>query len=866
MGNRPIDNRNSSVNVAAKFLNRLKMTRRQRLPFSGEVSRLLGRFWLVSLLALCATWVPSNLHAAPPAGVDFARDVLPILSNYCFQCHGPDANQRQGDLRLDQQEAAHAELASGSRPIVPKHPEKSEIIARLTTDDSALKMPPASFSRHLTAAQIEIVRRWIADGGTYAPHWAYVAPTQPARSVVSDPQWSTNPVDDFILTRLDREGLRPTVPIDQSGWLRRVSLDFTGLPPTVADVEAFETDSSPDACERVVDRLLASPGYGERWASMWLDLARYGDSAGYIHDPPRTIWRFRDWLIEALNRNLSYDQMTIEMLAGDLLPDPTIEQIIATGFHRNTTTNTEGGSVGAEFHFASVCDRVNTTMQVWMGSSFACAQCHNHKYDPFTQQDYYQIFAVFNNTADFNSETPAIDVPRVGRHAEFSALKTQLNDVKSQLDELTKRIDADQSMWESSVAADSLPEDLRKILAQTSDQRMPADKEKLAAHHHRSSSEWVGVESAYQTIRREYEQISTTTMVMQENTPRPTHIAIRGEWKSPGVAVQPGVPAVLHSVDIAGKFDRLGLARWLVDPRNPLTARVSVNRYWQEIFGIGIVESSEEFGLQGETPSHPELLDWLATELIRRHWDTHQLLKLIVLSSTYRQSSRVTPEILQRDPHNRLLGRGPRTRLSAETLRDQALAVSGLISEKMFGPPVHPYMPRNGLAAAFGASTDWETSTGDDRHRRAVYTRWRRNLPYPSMVTFDMPDRQVCSSRRLRTNTPIQALVTLNDPVFVEAAQALARQILLKGGTTEELATFAFRTVLSRTPSALERQQIVDLYQQASRQLGERPTQAEILATRPFGALPPGMSPIDAAAWTVVGNMLLNLDEVLAKR
>jgi hypothetical protein len=824
---------------------------------------LIPAFLLIGLVA-----DPEDSAATRTARpIDFSREVRPILSNYCFPCHGPDDKARKAKLRLDRSDDAVRELPTGNRAIVPGRAEESEALSRLTADDADTVMPPPKFGKRPTAREVESLKRWIEQGARYATHWAYVPPARLPLPKVSDPSWPINAIDHFILARLDREGLRPSPAADRHALLRRASLDLTGLPPSPEEVERFARDPSPDAYDRALDRLLARPSYGERWASVWLDLARYGDSSGYIHDPQRTIWRWRDWLIRALNADLPYDRFTTEMLAGDLLGDPDRDHVIATGFHRNTTTNTEGGANGEEYRFASVVDRVNTTMQVWMGTTFGCAQCHNHKYDPFTQKEYYQVFAIFNNTADANSEEPTVEVPRVGREAEFEGLSARLAGARRRLEEGSKRIDAQQAAWEKAVDRSKLPKELAEILAVPAEKRNPTQLGILATHHRSTSPDWSGRDAEVKRLRAELDQVATTTLVMKEAAARPTHVAIRGEYQNRGEPVSPGLPAALHGAPAGTKLDRLGLARWIVDPANPLTARVAVNRLWQEIFEVGIVETSEEFGTQGEPPSQPELLDWLATEYIRLGWDTKRLLKLIVTSATYRQSSRVSDELARRDPYNRLLARGPRVRLTAEATRDQALAASGLLSPKMYGPPVHPFQPVNGLAAAFGASTDWETSRDEDAHRRALYTKWRRNLPYPSMIAFDVPERAVCSMRRVRTNTPIQALVTLNDPVFVEAAQALARRILRDGGTTEETrAAFGVRVVLSRPPTEAESRRLVALYRSARSTLAADPSRATALATRPIGALPAGMDGLDAAAWTVVGNVLLNLDETLAKR
>ena len=821
----------------------------------------------LSILAIVSTLSFAGGKSSADEPIHYGREIRPILARYCLACHGPDEAARKADLRLDVRDSATQTLPSGERAIVPGDPDHSEMLNRLLSSDPDISMPPAEFGKKPTEQEIEILRSWIAQDAEYTQHWAYLKPIRPDIPVVSNPEWMANPIDAFILSRLDQEGLKPSSAAEQLALLRRMSLDLTGLPPALADAEEFANDLSPDAWERAVDRVLTKPSYGERWAAMWLDLARYGDSQGYIHDPPRTIWRWRDWMIDALNQNMPYDQLTAELLAGDLLPNATPAQIIATGFHRNTTNNTEGGSNAEEYRHASVVDRVNTTTQVWLGSTLACAQCHSHKYDPFSHREFYQLFAIFNGTEDNNSEPPALDVAQIGRDADYTAALARLPNSKSKLDEVTKLVDDGQAAWEQSADRAALPSEIAASLTKPVDQRSKEETEKITAHHRSLSKEWTDAKAGFDGLQAEISASSTSTLVMKEIGQRETHIALRGDYKNVGDVVTADVPAVFNSVPNGVKLDRLELAKWITHPDNPLAARVAANRLWQEIFGIGLVETSEEFGNQGEPPSHPELLDWLATEYIRSGWDTKQMLRLIVTSSTYRQSSQVTTELVQRDPLNRLLARGPRVRQSAETLRDQALFVAGLLSRKMYGPPVHPPQPVNGLAAAFGQSTDWETSKGEDRYRRALYTRWRRNLPYPSMIAFDAPERSVCSVRRIRTNTPLQALVTLNDPVFVEAAQGFARRVLTEGGNTiQSRAVHALRLSLTRQPSDAEVSRIVALFESARTSLTADTAQATALATKPLGPVPPEMDSIDAAAWTVVGNVLMNLDEFLAKR
>ncbi|MCS6859577.1 MAG: DUF1553 domain-containing protein [Abditibacteriales bacterium] len=771
--------------------------------------------------------------------VDFNRDVRPILSRNCFACHGPDEGHRQAGLRLDTR--AGATQPRGVRPpaIAPGQPAQSLLMLRVTTGT----MPPAGSGRSLTKEDIDTLRRWIQQGAPYAEHWAFVKPQRPPLPTLASlpvakgekkrgTGWVINPIDYFILAKLEQAGLRPSPPADRYTLIRRLSLDLRGLPPTLEEVEAFVNDKSPDAYEKLVDRFLADPAFGERWARMWLDLARYADSAGYGSDPLRpNIWPYRDWVINAFNRNMPFDQFTIEQLAGDLLPHPTLEQRIATAFHRNTMTNTEGGTDDEEFRVAAVKDRIETTMQVWMGLTMRCAQCHSHKYDPISNKEYYQFFAFFNQTEDNDQpdERPTLPLPD-------AKIEAQIQEIDAKIAALKKQLDA--------------PNADRKKIEEEID-KLSKSKPSLTA---------------------------VPVMVeLPEDKRRPTHLLIKGNFLNQGEKVEPGVPAAFHAFPADAPLNRLGVARWLVSPDNPLTARVAVNRFWAQIFGVGLVETEEDFGTQGALPSHPELLDWLAVEFMgqrvggstgdaKRAWDIKALLRLIVTSATYRQSSKVTPEKLAKDPRNRLLSRAPRLRLEAEMIRDQALALSGLLSRKIGGPSVYPPQPPGLWQAAFNNQRTWPTSTGEDRYRRGIYTFWRRTIPYPAMTTFDAPSREFCTVRRFRTNTPLQAFVTLNDPCFVECAQALARRIVREGGSfTLDRAKFALRLVLCRPPRPEQVKPIVALYESELAHYRKNKDAALALATDPLGPLPPGMDAAELAAWTVVSNVLLNLDGVLTK-
>ena len=765
----------------------------------------------------------------------YTRDIKGLLSNRCVRCHGPDGEDRHGGgddgLRLDTFTGATADLG-GHAAIVPGKPDESELITRITSTDPDLVMPPPEAGQRLADKDVDLLRRWVAAGATYEPHWAYVPPRPSTAPPVNDAAWPKNNIDRFILARLEAEGLTPQPEADRLTLARRLALDLTGLPMSPQEIDAFAADPAADAVEQLVDRLLAHDGYGEHMARQWLDLARYADSAGYADDPPRTIWGWRDWVVRAFDANMPFDQFTIRQLAGDLLPDTTLDDRVATAFHRNTLTNNEGGTIDEEFRTVAVIDRVNTTMSTWMGTTMACAQCHDHKYDPLSQKEYFQLYAILNNTADADrrDESPTVRIPWEPIDIQRAAIEEEIAAIEAGIPELKKAAPRDRAEPPEFQPARKIIDDLRKKLAAT-----PA----------------------------------ATVPVVQElagNKRRVTKIQLRGNWQNLGDEVREGVPEVFNDVAMpeGAEIDRLALAKWLVDSANPLTARVVVNRLWERFFGIGIVATSEEFGSQGDLPSHPELLDWLASELVDSGWDLKAIQRLIVTSAAYRQSSKCPPDLVARDPENRLIACGPRVRLSAEVIRDQALAAAGLLSHKKGGPSVHPPQPDLGLRAAFGGGIDWTTSTGEDRYRRALYTTWRRSNPYPSMATFDAPSREVCTIRRPRTNTPLQALVTMNDPAYVEAAQALARRMVRDGGSTAaDRAVHGFRLVLARYPVAAEVDRLVQLQDEAHTDYAAAPADARQMATNPLGPVPADLDIglADLAAWTVVANVILNLDE-----
>lgn len=860
-----------------------------------------GSRWILSLLVVvpallsraCSASEPTNAPAAK--GPDFNLVIRPILSENCYKCHGPDDGARKSELRFDERAKALQPAKSGKIAIVPGAPERSEMVARITAKDPERRMPPAVTGKKLSAEQIEALRSWIGAGAVYEPHWAYVKPVRPTLPDVRQADWPVNAIDRFILARLEMEGLKPSPPTDPYILIRRVYLDLTGLPPTPEQVDAFVKDTRPDAYEQAVDGLLRCQAFGEHWARMWLDLARYADSAGYADDPPRTIWAYRDYVIRAFNSNKPFDQFTIEQIAGDLLPEPTEEDRVATGFHRNTMTNNEGGTDDEEFRNAAVVDRVNTTMSVWMGTTMACAQCHHHKYDPFSQEEYFQLFAILNNSedADHSDEAP---VKRLYTPAQKAALACARNE--SQKLELVFKAETQESLARAEQWREEFPLDLlwQYALGQLNRPLTPAGAAYENISFSRLALDWIGQsepltedqqvlfnewyrrhidpmlkqeQTRYAELEKEIAGVNPNTVPvmheLEESSQRKTHVELRGNYLALGQEVSPAVPAIFHPLAKDEPPNRLALARWLVDPDNPLTPRVIANRFWEQIFGTGIVRTSSDFGSQGELPSHPHLLDWLATEFVSSGWDIKALLKLMVTSATYRQSSRETPELLERDPANRLLACGPRFRLTAEEIRDQALAVSGLLSRKMYGPPVRPPQASLGLSAAFGGSLDWKTSGGEDRYRRAVYTEWRRTNPYASMATFDAPNREVCALHRTRSNTPLQALVTLNDPVYVEAAQVLGARMARTQGSFDAKLTRGFRLCLARLPRETELKRLTDFYQATRAEYEHDPDKALEMTAEPDLLGPRDVPVVELAAWTAVGNVLLNLDETLMR-
>jgi len=807
------------------------------------------------LALIVAFLLPGVLTAQ---AVDYLRDIKPILAKNCYACHG--AKMQQRGLRLDT--AAAILKGSGSGPaVVPGKSAESRLIQRVTGAEGIIRMP---FQRPpLAKEQIALLRAWI-DTGAKAPaseqpddgkstHWAFVPPVRTPLPAVQNQRWARNEIDRFVLARLEKEGIAPSAEADRATLIRRVSLDLLGLPPSIEEVDAFIADTRPDAYERLVDRLLASPHYGERWGRHWLDAARYADSNGYSIDAPREIWKYRDWVMDALNRDLPFDRFVTEQLAGDLLPNATVEQKIATGFHRNTSFNQEGGIDKEQFRIDAVADRVNTTGTVFLGLTLGCARCHDHKFDPITQREYYQLFAFLNN-----AEEPTLDLASPEEVARRDAIRPQLrlieNEFQNYLGRWLKKLTEEQR--------NNFPRDIFTIINLSADQRDERQKQILADF---LMTQDVGLRERLLTLKelKQREPKFPTTLVMEEmEAPRESYMHLGGDFTRKGATVTPGVLRVLHPLAPAEKSSRLHLAQWLVDPKNPLLARVTVNRIWQQYFGKGLVETENDFGTQGAPPTHPELLDWLATEFIARGWSQKAMHRLIVTSATYRQSSKRRPDLAERDPYNKLLARQARLRLEAEIIRDSALVASGMLNRKIGGPSVFPPQP-DGVFRFTQIPRVWGASAGPDRYRRGMYTHFWRSALHPALLVFDAPDAIATCTRRIRSNTPLQALTLLNDQQFVEMAQGLAARVLKEGPADDAgRLRYALRLALARPASAAEAGRLERFLRQQTEAFRETPDEARALVAKD---LPPQADLAQTAAWTAVARVLLNLDEFITR-
>ncbi len=1050
-------------------------------------------YWMwINLFVLALS---ADARANDQSEVRYNRDVRPILTDKCFRCHGPDSAARRADLRLDNRQAATADR-DGHRVIEPGQPAKSELIRRIMSSDRDERMPPRDSGLVLSREEVETLRRWIQNGAEYQPHWSFTPPRRSPPPKVRDNGWPRNSIDRFVLSRLEREGLAPSAEADTATLIRRVTLDITGLPPTLAEVNEFERDSirNPQiAYLHLVDRLLASPRYGERMALGWMDAARYADTNGYFTDNDRTMWLWRDWVISAFNENMPFNRFTIEQLAGDLLPDSSVSQKIATGFNRNHMVNNESGIIEEEFRVEYVVDRVDTTATVWMGLTLRCARCHDHKFDPISQKDFYRFFSFFNNVPERGlsgsggNSAPLLKVATAAQQLQLDQASRAVADAKQRFVVIEKQLAVAQSAWETTavaglpkapagglVAYDALDDDVarapktgsvefvrgmlgnaakfagdacveiadspnfdrsdafsfgawiqpasagcvisktddandmrgfdvtlrkgkavvnlvhrwnsdaiqvstassipsrqwqhlmvaydgssnasgvkvyidgrlqpveigqdnltgtiqntqplrigrrqasasyngliddvrlynrqltdkevyglatsqlvRGIVTRPSAKRSDSQKRKLRAWfiEHHADKRLAAASAELDRLRERQRQLLKnvpTTMVMQESEkPRPAFLLVRGQYDQHGEEVAAAVPGFLESRHLVPRNEaasggskrqfasnRLGLAKWLVSPSHPLTARVTVNRLWQQLFGRGIVKTVDDFGTQGDWPSHPELLDWLAIELVESGWDIKHVLRLIVTSATYRQASSCSPPLLQRDRENRLLARGSRFRMDAETLRDNALAVSGLLVESLGGPSVKPYQPAGVWKdVTYDSNLGYQQGRGGSLYRRSLYTFWKRQSPPPNMLVFDAPTRETCIVQRSRTNTPLQALVLMNDPTFVEASRKLAERMMTEAAdTASSRIVFAFRAATSRRPATSELKILLGIFRTQHDEFEKEPSDAVKLLSVGESPRNVSLNTTELAAWTIVASMILSLDETITKQ
>lgn len=820
--------------------------------------------------AVCPVWVRTSVYLAVtqfglPAHAEngaslFRATVQPVLSEACFKCHGPDEKQRKAGLRLDLPEGALQVRADGKVAVKPGDRSESEMWKRISAEDPEERMPPPDTGKTLTGEQIDAIGRWIEEGAPYLKHWAFEAPQRIEPPGVTNEAWVRNSMDRFILARLESLDIQPAPEADKSTLLRRVYLDLVGLPPSIDALESFLRDNRPDAYEHVVDGLLASPHFGERWGRHWLDAARYADSNGYSIDGPREIWKYRDWVIDAFNADLPFDRFTIAQLAGDLLPESTTNDIVATGFHRNTMINQEGGIDPEEFRIATVIDRVNTTGTVFLGLTVGCAQCHAHKYDPITQEDYYRLFAFFNS-----DDEKTLELPTDAQRRKLEEIQARTGALEAELAAYIGQAGEAIAEWEKRLSAETIgtfKEDEQEALRVPAEARTE-DHRKLVVELFKRYD--VGARervAAIEAIKKDAPKVPTTMVLAKRAEPRETRLFEQGDFTRPKESVTPGTPAVLHPFNGGENATRLDLALWLVDPANPLMGRVTVNRFWQHLFGRGLVETENDFGLQGARPSHSDLLDWLALEFRESGWSMKSILRVIVTSATYRQSSHVRPDLAERDPDNRLLARQRRLRLDAEIIRDAMLAGSGVLDATIGGPGVFPPIPE-GVMSLGQVTRDWNVSEGGNRFRRGMYTYAWRATPYPALTVFDAPDGVTSCTRRNRSNTPLQALTLLNDDAFNEQARWLARRVLREAphGDAERV-RYAYRLCLAREPSAREMGIVLTLLTQQRESFAALPDDGRLILADDRAD---DISAVEVASWTMVGRALFNLDEFITR-
>jgi hypothetical protein len=823
-----------------------------------------------------ASFVVYSPSARGDEVVNYTRDIKPILSARCYSCHGPDEGKRKAKLRLDVRDEAVKKV------IKPSDSKASELVSRITNEDpNEIMPPPKSKLPPLTAKEVEMIRRWIDQGAKFDIHWAYLKPERKPLPDVKDRQWTHNAVDFFVTAKRQAAGLAPAPEVDRVTLMRRLSFDLTGLPPTPEEVKAFIDDRRPEAYEELVDRLLASPHYGERMAMYWLDLVRFADTGGYHSDNHRDVWLYRDYVINAFNNNKRFDQFTIEQLAGDLLPNPTREQRIASGYNKMLMTTEEGGAQPKEYTAKYAADRVRNASVVWMAGTMGCAECHNHKYDPYTTKDFYAFEAFFADVEETAVGRQRQTLLPLREQAETQQkLEAEFAAAKAALDNKTAEVDAAQTKWEETLTLlqlRALPAEMRAILLIEPKARNDKQKQQLAGHYRKSVPQWAEIQKRFAEVdarKKDFEQTLPTSLVSLAVSPRTVRVLPRGNWlDDSGEVVQPAIPAFLGALDTKGnRAGRLDLARWLTSPDNPVTARVFVNRLWKLMFGQGLVKTVDDFGAQGAPPTHPELLDCLATEFMASRgasapgWDIKHMVKLLAMSATYRQSSQAGKEQRERDPTNLLLARQNRFRFDAEFVRDNTLAVSGLLSPKVGGSSVKPYQPEGYWQYLNFPVRDYQPDKGEAQHRRGMYTYWQRTLPHPSLVAFDAPSREECTAERPRSSTPLQALVLLNDPTYVEAARTFAERVMKEGGSSvQSRLNRAYRLALSREIQEAESSILANLYEKHLNEYrADKPAALKFLAVgqKP---MPKDMDPAELAAWTSVARTILNLHEVITR-
>lgn len=850
---------------------------------------------LASPLLVCLLALPDEVRSSEPAAVapsatlpvDYNREIRPILASQCYQCHGPDEKARKAKLRLDIRDEA---VKAGA--FVPGKPDESELLKRVCSTDPDLRMPPiASKKPAFSPDQIALMKRWIAEGAKFSEHWSFAAIARPSLPALAktDPRL-TNPIDNFVVSRLRAEKITASLEADRITLIRRLYFDLTGLPPSVEEVRAFVEDKSANAYEKVVDKLLASPHYGERMAVWWLDLVRYADSIGYHSDNPMNVFPYRDYVIRAFNDNMPFDKFTIEQLAGDLLPNPTTEQRVATAYNRLLQTTEEGGAQAREYEAKYAADRVRNFGQVWLGGTIMCAECHNHKFDPYTQADFYSVAAFFADVQEAavgRREQGMLVTGTAEQEAGMKRKSEAVTAAQATLEAEAKKFAgktdafADVEKWPNPAAPKNkapatiaIPADVKAILAKKPDERTPAERGKLITFARDFAPDLKAERdslAASTKARADFENSLPHVLVTTSGSPRTVRILPRGNWlDSSGPEMTPRTPAFLPPLPTLakpnGRYNRLDLARWTVSPENPLTSRVMVNRLWKLFYGYGLARSLEESGTQGQPPTHPELLDFLASEF-RAKWDIKQMVRLIVTSNTYKQSSIETPAMRERDPLNKLFARQTRYRLDAEFVRDTALTISGLMNPKIGGPSVKPFQPEGYWAALNFPVREWQKDTGEKVYRRGMYTHWQRTFPHPAMIAFDAPSREECTCERPKSNIPQQALVLLNDPEFVEAARAFAqRTMALAEKTDNARLSWAFETATGRKPKAEEVTVLTELLSKQRKQFADKPEEAKKLLAIGDMPAPKDQPAAELAAWMSVCRVILNLHETITRQ